>query len=125
MPRQELCGAATLGRLVQLLASPRHSLAQPAARVLARTCTSTAQQDAALDAGAVPALMQLLQSGKRGQQEAAVAALAAITDGNKQVGVFHLIVYDLMTHRLQEAHTRHLHTLWCSGLDLTLLDHRA
>ncbi len=91
VPRQELCGAATLGRLVQLLASPRHSLAQPAARVLARTCAGGPQQDAAAAAGAVPALVQLLRSGERGQQEAAVAALAALTDGNERVRLLCLV----------------------------------
>lgn len=56
VPNDEVCSDSTLKRLVELLRSQQPSMAQAAARIIARICTSSPHQTAACAAGAVPAL---------------------------------------------------------------------
>ncbi len=64
VPNDEVCSDSTLKRLVELLRSQQPSMAQAAARIIARTCTSLPHQTAACAAGAVPALA-VSYAGKR------------------------------------------------------------
>ena len=64
VPNDEVCSDSTLKRLVELLRSQQPSMAQAAARIIARICTSPPPQAAACAAGAVPALA-VRHAGKR------------------------------------------------------------
>ena len=72
-----------LATLVSLLSSNSPNVAESAASVLGRCCDSHQSQDTLVHAGAVFPLIHLLKgNGHRGQQAAALAALAALTDDN-------------------------------------------
>lgn len=66
----------TMQRLAELLSS---SVADTAASVLAKCCTSSETAQQILAAGALPALVSLFTSEIRNRQEAALEALAALT----------------------------------------------
>ncbi|KAI3433416.1 hypothetical protein D9Q98_003231 [Chlorella vulgaris] len=72
-----------LPRLVSLLASPTSNVAESSAAVLACCCDrGREQQNAVAVAGAVQPLVALLASQQHSKQEAALAALAALSSGN-------------------------------------------
>jgi hypothetical protein len=66
----------TVQRLAELLSS---SVADTAASVLAKCCTSSVAAQQIMAAGALPALVSLFTSELRNRQEAALEALAALT----------------------------------------------
>lgn len=68
-----------LPRLVSLLSSTENSVSESAASVLARCCASGTQREAVVSAGAVPALLSLMQKETRAGRDAALSALAALT----------------------------------------------
>jgi len=72
-----------LEKLVSLLQGENcHHLQEASATVLAHSCSSSPQQGALVEVGAIPPLIFLLSSSQRSSQIAALEALAAISSGN-------------------------------------------
>eukprot|EP00775_Hariotina_reticulata_P006831 gene6831-7049_t len=80
-PHEPLLLTPALPQLVLLIQDSPHlaAVAQAAASIISHCCTTPAEAQLVVDAGAVPALLRLLHSPLEASQEAAVEALAAVT----------------------------------------------
>ncbi|CAL8464825.1 g4360 [Coccomyxa elongata] len=84
-PKAHRLTADALQRLVVLLSSDNRSVAEVAARVLARCCEAPEQKAAVADAGGLEGLLRLMSTEELSHREAAIDALATLTSGSSDI----------------------------------------